>query len=449
MLTDEELMLLVQLEYLEAPVEAAAGITIEEAAKASVAGIVLSFDETALKRLAWKIGGMPSGLEWTAILRAIRENERLMALSCFGKDDQVYASCYVDDAGEAYVTFRGTSTGEEWIDNVVGSFAEETKSQKEALAYVEALPFDKMTVAGHSKGGNKAQYVTLLSGKVDRCVSMDGQGFSREFLEKYSTEISANCRKIRNYSLATDYVHVNLLEVPGADQIYCQGDWRLAGIRNHSSAAFYQFYRDRNGDLRIVLNAEGQTNLIFTTENEGVRCLRDYTKFLLDRLPDDRREKAIHYLGNILALAMRKDFTVSEDGEMFSHENLRDYLFSDQETAALFLAYLLKYAEEKELSESQFLALLEAFGLRGLYMTLKGLTHHGLRPPVFNQGKFFRDYLLKAIREPQRNLIIENSLGMLYRLWLRRPHIHKRNRRVLDPQKLWRDIQREYLDIDG
>ncbi|MGX8728299.1 MAG: hypothetical protein ACSW75_01895, partial [Lachnospiraceae bacterium] len=67
----------------------------------------------------------------------------------------------------------------------------------------------------------------------------------------------------------------------------------------------------------------------------------------------------------------------------------------------------------------------------------------------FNQGKFFRDYLLKAIREPQRNLIIENSLGMLYRLWLRRPHIHKRNRRVLDPQKLWRDIQREYLDIDG
>ena len=155
---------------------------------------------------------MPSGLEWAAILRAIRENERLMALSCFGKDIQVYASCYLDEEGEAYVTFRGTATGEEWIDNVMGSFAEETKSQKEALAYVEALPFDKMTVAGHSKGGNKAQYVALLSEKVSRCISMDGQGFSREFLEKYSPEIAANSRKIRNYSLSTDYVHVNLLD---------------------------------------------------------------------------------------------------------------------------------------------------------------------------------------------------------------------------------------------
>lgn len=37
--------------------------------------------------------------------------------------------------------------------------------------------YDSITVTGHSKGGNKAQYVTVLSDKVDRCISMDGQGF--------------------------------------------------------------------------------------------------------------------------------------------------------------------------------------------------------------------------------------------------------------------------------
>ena len=55
--------------------------------------------------------------------------------------------------------------------------------------YIENLPYDSITVAGHSKGGNKAQYVTVLSDKVDRCISMDGQGFSQEFIDKYYAEI--------------------------------------------------------------------------------------------------------------------------------------------------------------------------------------------------------------------------------------------------------------------
>ena len=38
MLTDEELMLLTQLEYLETPVERAAGIVIEKSAKSGESG---------------------------------------------------------------------------------------------------------------------------------------------------------------------------------------------------------------------------------------------------------------------------------------------------------------------------------------------------------------------------------------------------------------------------
>ena len=46
-----------------------------------------------------------------------------------------------------------------------------------------------LTVSGHSKGGNRAQYVKILTDQVDRCVSFDGQGFSSEFLELYAEEI--------------------------------------------------------------------------------------------------------------------------------------------------------------------------------------------------------------------------------------------------------------------
>ena len=48
------------------------------------------------------------------------------------------------------------------------------------------------------KGGNKAQYVGILSDKVDRVLSLDGQGFSKEFVEKYQDLIDKNRHKIRN-----------------------------------------------------------------------------------------------------------------------------------------------------------------------------------------------------------------------------------------------------------
>ena len=42
--------------------------------------------------------------------------------------------------------------------------------------------YTELTVTGHSKGANKAMYTTIMCNNVTRCVSFDGQGFSKEFL---------------------------------------------------------------------------------------------------------------------------------------------------------------------------------------------------------------------------------------------------------------------------
>ena len=443
MLTDEEVMLLVQLEYLGKEVENAAGIALSESDLANVAGIVRAFDEPAMERLAARGVGFPSGPEWTAILRAIKANARLMELRCVMRNNEVFATCYLDSFEDAYVTFRGTATGEEWLDDVKGAFGAETESQKKALGFIESLPFDNMTVAGHSKGGNKAQYIAILSKKVARCISMDGQGFSREFLEKYPAEIAANASKIRNYSLATDYVHIHLFEIPGAEHIFCEGDQRLAGVRNHSSSAFYQYELDAEGHLQIVMTPEGQTNLIQTTENEGMQYLHEFSRFLLDNVPDERKEEATERLGNALAMAMSPDYTVQENGITYSHNNLLAYIFSNQETAALLLAYLLKFADKRGFSESQFLALLDAFGLTNIYRTLYFAVHQLFRESTRESGKSLLNYLLEELKADRRNYLIETSLVVLHRTWLK-GYMQRKYGVDVDLRKLWREVKEEY-----
>ena len=365
-LSDEELMLLEQLEYLNQDIEDAAMVEIGPKDRESVAGIVNCFTEEKLKNLESKTDGFPSGLEYAAIIRQIKQSPGLMSLTRQGRSDSVYATCYTDKDGKAYVSFQGTANGNEWYDDAKGLLGTDTECQKETLDYIESLPYENITVVGHSKGGNKAQYVTITSDKVTRCVSMDGQGFSPEFIEKYRAEIIANGERIKNYSLSTDYVHILLYPVPGAKQIYCQGDESLAGVRNHSPAAYYQFYTDNEGNYRIVMNEEGQTALVKVSENESMTYLHEFTCFILSAMPDDKKEQTIEYVGIILALARTDDYRVDVNGVTYGHDDLIAYIFSNPNTAALAIAYFIKYVKTYNLSEDQINALIEAFGLQDM-----------------------------------------------------------------------------------
>ncbi|MDR2889444.1 MAG: DUF2974 domain-containing protein [Lachnospiraceae bacterium] len=99
-------------------------------------------------------------------------------------------------AGTIYVVYRGTGDGE-WLDNGRGLTMETTIQQERALTYFEQAmeqggftEAQRIIITGHSKGGNKAQFVTMESDAryaalIDRCISVDGQGFSNEAVVRW------------------------------------------------------------------------------------------------------------------------------------------------------------------------------------------------------------------------------------------------------------------------
>ncbi len=154
------------------------------------------------------------------------------------------AAVFAHEDGNISVVFRGTGRGE-WIDNGEGlsgiaqmstyhTYAENgTVLSSVAVTYDYATDqqvlacnwFKKIaavnnwddrthiTVAGHSKGGNKAQFVTMHSSLIKECFSFDGQGFSPEAIAfmKQSHGNTFDTYRQRIISLSADNDYVNVL----------------------------------------------------------------------------------------------------------------------------------------------------------------------------------------------------------------------------------------------
>ncbi|MCL2398449.1 MAG: DUF2974 domain-containing protein [Defluviitaleaceae bacterium] len=127
------------------------------------------------------------------------------------------AVLFENNNGDIYVIFRGTGSHEEWEDNAKGMYQPDTLGQNIAAQFVKRIyehygkykKFKRIIVAGHSKGGNKAQYatITLPNEYIDLCFSFDGQGFSAAFLEKYKNEIEQRKQIIHLVSERRGFVH--------------------------------------------------------------------------------------------------------------------------------------------------------------------------------------------------------------------------------------------------
>lgn len=139
-----------------------------------------------------------------------------------------------EDEACTYVVYRGTGDGE-WPDNGIGMTAKETLQQKRALSYFELVvekeqitEADRLIVTGHSKGGNKAQYVNMSTEYdhlLDACYNVDGQGFSEEAIrgwkEKYGEEeFRSRTQKITGIYGENDYVNVLGNSIVPKEQVY-------------------------------------------------------------------------------------------------------------------------------------------------------------------------------------------------------------------------------------
>ena len=153
------------------------------------------------------------------------------------------ACSFIKPNGNISIVFKGTGDGE-WIDNGEGlsGIPEEniyitydkngdvlyreivtndyaSDQQVEALNWFNLITvkngwnsLGNITVSGHSKGGNKAQFVAMHSDNISACYSFDGQGFSPEALaslkDRCGIKFSQRRQCIHSFSTDNDYVNV-------------------------------------------------------------------------------------------------------------------------------------------------------------------------------------------------------------------------------------------------
>ena len=356
-LTEQQLLLLEQLTYLqESSLSEDAGCGRFELQSGRTLGDI--FDDYDLDALDEDGYGYTTAAEWRRVIEAIRNDPVLRELKLTGermysKNGETTALVYVDPQapGQAIVTFKGTSGDTEWVDNVAGAELAETEAQKQALAFIESLPYNDITTTGHSKGGNKSNFVALLSDKVQRSVAFDGQGFSKEFIEKYSAEIEANARKLTCFALTTDFVHELLFEIPGADYRYVNGYGVNSLAENHCLSKFLSVGTD--GQLYMSL-ADG--------ESKEVAQLREMANYLIATANDN---------GDLSELVdVMQEFARAAFGEHTGEDfNLTDWLLAyvqdedNFDSISLLLAYLLRYVQDYHVTQGEILDLMEYFGI--------------------------------------------------------------------------------------
>lgn len=149
----------------------------------------------------------------------------------------IRAACFVDKEGKATVAFRGTGGSyQQWYNNFEGFGDLSQETQDAATAFINSLPYDSIDVTGHSNGGDQAMYVAIVCAeKVNRCVSFEGQGVSKEFAEAHATEIECNKHKIKNICGERDFVSALLINIAG-ETVYVESEANLLGGLFHHGA---------------------------------------------------------------------------------------------------------------------------------------------------------------------------------------------------------------------
>lgn len=220
-------------------------------------------------------GCMMTADEWRNLISSINDEPTLLNYTVQNYETNsstgMRAACFVNDTDnptDVNVVFRGTSGDYEWHDNGEGGYLSDTEQQKAAADYVNSLP-DKfgnnMTVTGHSKGGNKAQYVTIVTDRIAKCVSYDGQGFSEEFINKYKETIAKKSQSIVSISASDDYVNCLLYPIAGT-RVYIETEDQDNFLYYHKP----NILLDDNGNIRKQ-----------TEQSDLSKFITEYTTYMI------------------------------------------------------------------------------------------------------------------------------------------------------------------------
>lgn len=215
--------------------------------------------------------------EFSIILNTIKKNKELYEkIKIVDVDNSVYGNISGSDRvvnvtflyeDNLIIVYKGTAGDFEWKDNVEGTYnISDTKQQRMALSYFDEMvekfkDVKKVYVSGHSKGGNKSQYIGVLRGnmsKLERIYSFDGQGFNSIFLKKYNKEIENNRHKI--FNICNEYDYVNILLFSIANKMFIKSTTGIGNEKDRQSKLMHRFggfhspysmFKNENGILKL------------------------------------------------------------------------------------------------------------------------------------------------------------------------------------------------------
>ena len=201
-----------------------------------------------------------------------------------------YACIIETSPGNVAVGFRGSesmtdpsSMANDWVGADLGLLNSYCTNQQLEVhrflnRYADQLNgYDNVAMTGHSLGGNLAEYATIMSGdyglddNIKQCVSLDGPGFSQEFIMANLDKITKMSGVMKHYSWSL--VGAMLFGLPGvqnynvvvSEEANTEDNEEMGVFTRHSTK--YLEY-DENGNL-IITNDRDITATLFYYFSKG------------------------------------------------------------------------------------------------------------------------------------------------------------------------------------
>ena len=335
-------------------------------------------DEVLDQNARVNLGSYITGADWLKLFGAIRRDSALMEMQIAtthrdkaeGGGDGFSVIFLHEPSHQAIIAFKGTQGADEWVDNFMGATTTSqpdgvsTPQQCNALRWYQekylalGLSAYEITVIGHSKGGNKAKYLTLMDDTIDHCHSFDGQGFSDQFVEHYYNRIIERRPLINNHNVDRDFVNL-LLNDFGNIQFYKGfqiGNGGGGFLENHCPNSFLLFL---NGAQPLMVPArEGRA--------AGMERFDRYLNSMLRFMPEGQQACLSQMLGEVV-IGARNGASPDYFIDLMSSEEYRH-------SAAYILAFTIEYLQHTPQLKQHLHYLLGYYHLQQLMKLLEGMV---------------------------------------------------------------------------
>lgn len=190
-----------------------------------------------------------------------------------------FAACLIETSSDkAIVGFRGSEAllqndnlVKDWVEADIGLLnSTQTDQQRSAEGFIDYINknynYDSYELTGHSLGGNLAEHALItapddFAAKVDHVLSVDGPGFSDEYIKKNEERIAERSYKIDQYQCSL--VGAMLNPLPGSNYQHMESKSLLKVLKHSTKNMTF----DENGMMVLTDDVDGLSKLFYGLSN--------------------------------------------------------------------------------------------------------------------------------------------------------------------------------------